>query len=97
VSSKPYIIVRISDEGSAAVVYETDTIKSARYWLNYIALPGDAIFITSAHPKYNGSGKPTYQMHLVGRGKLGHEESEWRKLVPHAAPELNLPMATGAP
>lgn len=85
-----YIIVRVAEDGSASVVHQADKIKDARYWLQYIALPGDAILQTPAHPKYSGDGSPLYQAHLFARGKINHDEKEWEKMALKGATKLNL-------
>ena len=85
---KAYITVRVSPDGLAEVIYQADTIKDARYWLSYIAIPGDALFTTPSHPKYAGDGTPIYMSHLVSRGKTEHDIAAWKKQVPNAACEL---------
>ena len=85
---KAYITVRVSPDGVAEVVHQADTIKDARYWLSYIAMPGDALFTTPSHPKYVGDGTPSYMSHLVCRGKTEHDIAAWKKQVPTAAGEL---------
>lgn len=76
----PYIIVRVTD-GVATVIHEAALVKDARYYLQYIAQPGDALFQTAAHPKYSGSGGPTYQGHLLKRGNIQHDEAAWLALI----------------
>lgn len=75
--STPYIIVRPDGEGEVEIVHTAAKIKDARYWLNYIAQPNDALLQTPAHPKHSGAGKPTYLAHLVSRGNVGYEEGKW--------------------
>lgn len=72
---KAYAIVRLGDDGLAQIVHWADKIKDARYWLGYIALPGDAVFQTPVHPK--STGGPAYQGHLVARGTISHDEKKW--------------------
>ncbi len=86
-----YIIIRTDASGCAQIVHEARSIKDSRYWLQYIALPGDAIFTTSLHPKYSGNGTPLYSAHLVSRGKIEHDEAKWRKQVLSSGVELQLP------
>lgn len=78
--NKPYIIIRIAADGSVTKVHETEKIKDARYWLSYIALPGDAIFQTPAHPKHEGGENILYKAHLIERGNIGYDEPSWRKM-----------------
>ena len=79
--NKPYIIIRVATDGSISKVHEADLIKDARYWLTYIALPGDAIFQTPVHPKHDGGEKILYKAHLIERGNVGYDETAWRKMV----------------
>ena len=79
--NKPYIIIRIAADGSVTKVHEAEKMKDARYWLTYIALPGDAIFQTPAHPKHEGGEKILYLAHLISRGSVGYDETSWRKMV----------------
>jgi hypothetical protein len=79
--AKPYIVVRITPDGSTSKVHETEKIKDARYWLTYIALPGDAIFQTPAHPKHEGGDKILYKAHLIARGNVSYDENAWHKMV----------------
>lgn len=80
-TESPYIVLRTDAQGIAYVVYATDKIKDARYWLNYIAQPGDGLFHSSSHPRYAGNnGKPEYKSHLVGRGNIAYDEKQWLAL-----------------
>ena len=86
---KPYIVIRVGEDGNAAVVHSALNIKDARYWLQYIAQAGDALFQTPAHPKCAGQDKPSYYAHLIARGKIAHEESFWIAATLHGK-ELKL-------
>ena len=77
----PYIIIRVGSDGSVCMVHSTEKIKDARYWLSYIAQPGDAIFETPAHPKHEDGDVLSYKAHLVTRGNVGYNADEWGKLV----------------
>ncbi len=90
-----YIIIRLDQNGVANIVHQADAIKDARYWLQYIALPGDAIFATSAHPKFTTAANPVYQAHLLSRGKIEYSEMNWKKMVKKEGAEIafNAPAA----
>lgn len=87
---KPYIIIRISTEGQTQIVHSCDTLKDAKYWLSYIAVAGDAIFTTPAHPKNTGS-MPLYFAHLVSRGNTEHDENKWKNNFLKAVQNFVLP------
>ena len=78
---KPYVILRTDGNGTLGKVHEAEMIKDARYWLSYIAQPGDAIFQTPAHPKHETGEKLLYKAHLISRGKVGYDEAEWIRIV----------------
>ena len=73
-----YILVRPSGEAQVSIVHSADKLKDARYWLQYIAQSGDAIFTTPIHAQYKGSGDPTYMCHLIARGKMDYNEAQWK-------------------
>ena len=84
----PYIIVRVQEDGSIAVVHQTEKLKDARYWLTYISEPGDAIFTTPEYKQYKGDGSPTYMAHLLKRGDVKYDEKAWRAMVKKEAATL---------
>jgi hypothetical protein len=71
------MIVRVNEGAAPEIVHSAATMKDARYWLQYIALPGDAMFKTPAHASCNGAGSCVYQAHLRARGKIEHDEKLW--------------------
>lgn len=77
----PYILVRPEANGTLRVVHNAEKLKDARYWLQYIAHAGDAVFITSKNTQYKGDGNPTYMSHLVDRGKIDYNEQQWKGQV----------------
>ena len=76
-----YIVIRVNNQGTVSVVHSSNSLKDARYWLTYIALNNDALMQTPSHPKYTGSGAPTYVAHLIKRGKIGYDEAMWKKSI----------------
>ena len=75
-----YVLVRPERNGTLNVVHTAEQLKDARYWLQYIAEPGDAIFVTPTNPQYKGkNGEPTFMSYLVSRGKLDHSEPAWKR------------------
>ena len=88
----PYIIVRTNEQGKALIVHTGQKLKDTRYWLQYIALPGDAILKTTEHPKYDGQGgAPSYYAHLKSRGDIQHDEAAWKAQVTPEGGSLVLP------
>lgn len=91
----PYIVIRVVD-GVAQAIHEAKMLKDARYYLQYIAQPGDALFQTSFHPKYSGSGCPVYQGHLKKRGDIQHDEAAWLALALKQGETLSFAAAPAA-
>ena len=78
----PFIIYRISAEGQLQEVFHAEDLKQAKYWLTYIAQPGDVLCKTPAHPKHSRTGKtPEYWSHKEGSGTPMSREDAWKKLA----------------
>ncbi len=93
-----YILVRPEADGTVKIVHTAEKLKDARYWLQYIALAGDAVFVTPANPQYKGkSGEPTYMSHLIARGKIDHTESKWKNQVFDAKEGVRLNFVVAEP
>jgi hypothetical protein len=78
---KSYIIVRPIQNYLLSVLHTAETLKDARYWLQHVANPGDAIFITPVHGQYKGSGNPGYMCHVQTKGRAEFNESQWERSV----------------
>ncbi len=76
---KSYIIVRPIQNYLMSVLHTTDTLKDARYWLQHVASPNDAIFITPLHGQYKGDGNPVYMCHVQDKGRAEFNEQQWEK------------------
>lgn len=74
-----YILIRPKLEANAEIIYETNILKDARYWLQYVGQLGDAIFITNLHKLHKGEGEPQYMCHLIHKGKIDYNEGHWVK------------------
>jgi len=76
----PYIVVRPSGS-ELLILNSSETLRDARYFLQYFAEPRDAIFTTPIHEQYKGGGSPTYMCSLLERGKMDFHEEAWTKDV----------------
>lgn len=77
-----YIVIRRKEDGSAlTIAHNCDSIKDANYWMNYIAVQGDALFMTPAHPKHPGGNSLVYQSHKLTPGKVERNEQGWKSEV----------------
>lgn len=78
----PFAIYRIDAEGKIQQVHVAQDLKGAKYWLTYIAQPGDVLCKTPAHPKHShASPKPEYWSHKEEKGTPGHDEQKWKKFA----------------
>jgi hypothetical protein len=76
--SVPFIVYRVSEGGEIAEVFHAEDLKKAKYWLTYIAQPGDVLCRTPAHPRHDGE-RPSYWSHKQSSGTPASKEAEWRK------------------
>ena len=58
-------------------VFTTNELTKANYWMRYIALVDDALFLTPLHPKNQGGSAPLYSSHKCGAGKTSQNNNEW--------------------
>ena len=80
--SKPFIVYRVSESGQLEEVYHAEDIRQAKYWLTYIAQPGDVLTKTPVHPRHSGeSPSPEYWSHKEASGKPSRDEAGWRSQV----------------
>lgn len=76
----PYAILRLDGEGKAQIVSSPEDVVKAKYWMQYIAEPFDALCKTPLHPKHSKkSQNPEYWSHKDMSGKPSYAEDEWRK------------------
>jgi hypothetical protein len=76
-----FVIARPKRDGTLVIVYQSNSFKDSRYWLNYIAELYDALLITSLNPKYSGNGDPNYSCHVISRLKTDYNEKSWKNKV----------------
>ena len=80
--SSPYIIYRITADAKLEEVYHATELKQAKYWLTYIALPGDVLCKTPAHPKHSKtSNQPEYWSHKAHSGTPMCKEEKWKEFA----------------
>lgn len=80
--SSPFIVYRINAEGKLEEVFHAEDLKKAKYWLTYIAQPGDVLCKTPKHPKHSGQSKaPEYWSHKDSSGTPTMKEEAWKESV----------------
>lgn len=76
----PFIIYRITQDGKVDEVFHAADLKMAKYWLTYIAQPGDVLCKTPLHPKHSkAKPNPEYWSHKEHSGTPSSEETAWKK------------------
>ena len=92
----PFIVYRINSENKLEEVFWAEDIKKAKYWLTYIAQPGDVLCKTPAHPKHSkSSGKPEYWSHKEASGQPATNQEAWKKLACKSSEEPEFPVEQG--
>jgi len=79
--TSPFIIYRITSDGKLEEVFHAAEMKKAKYWLTYIAQPGDLLCRTPAHPKSQCGKTATYWQHKEVTGQPSSEEAKWKELA----------------
>ena len=86
----PFIVYRIVENGKLEEVFHAEDMKKAKYWLTYIAEPGDVLTRTPAHPK-NEDSAPKYWQHKAQSGTTSTDQEEWKKLTEKSKCEPQFP------
>ncbi len=77
-----YIVYRITQNTDLLEVFHCDDIKKAKYWLQYIAQPGDVLTKTPKHPKHSkNSNRPEYWSHKESSGNPVSREAKWNEYL----------------
>ncbi len=78
----PFVIYRISPEGKLEPVHVAPDIQKAKYWLTYIAQPGDVLCKTPLHPKHSKKASiPEYYSHRTESKTVVTNEEEWKSFA----------------
>jgi hypothetical protein len=76
-----FIVVRKDETGKLKIINSPVDFKAGRYFLQYIGLSGDALFVTPLHAKRKGESTPAYFAHMFVKGKIEHDEKVWKEKV----------------
>jgi hypothetical protein len=88
----PFSVFRIVPPGKLQEVFNSWDLKKAKYWLSYIAEPGDVLCKNPCHPKHSGKGpSPEYWSHKESSGKIITNENIWLDLAKGKHCELKFP------
>lgn len=75
-----YVFYRLSDNGTLQQVHQANDLKAAKYWLTYIAMPGDVGCRTPVNPKHSGgSDFAEYWGHKEQSGLMSTDQEAWFK------------------
>ena len=76
----PFVVYRVTAEGTLEEIYLAEDFKAASYWLNYIAQPGDVLCKTPLHKKHSHtSSKAEYWSHKGDGRTLVTDERTWKE------------------
>lgn len=94
----PFIVYRITAEGKLEEVFHANDLKKAKYWLTYIAQPGDVCCRTPVHPKHSQASKtPEYWSHKESSGSPSSNPESWTQYAKDKKFDLNFPTEQLAP
>ena len=93
----PFVVYRISEDLKLLPVYYATDLNAARYWLKYIAQPGDVCCRTPKHPKHSThAGRPEYFSHKDSSGSTADAEGAWREFAKSRSFEGDFPEEAAA-
>jgi hypothetical protein len=76
----PFIIYRIGQDGKLEEVFHAADLKMAKYWLSYIAQPGDVLCRTPKHPKHSQTSRAAeYWSHKEQSGVSATDRTAWEQ------------------
>lgn len=88
----PYIVYRINADKALEEVFWAKDIKTAKYWLTYIAQPGDVLCKTPIHPAHSHANPtPEYWSHKESSGTPCTNEYAWRKYAQKKVGDVQFP------
>jgi hypothetical protein len=75
-----FVVYRLNIESTLEEVYHCDDLKKAKYWLTYIAQPGDLLCRTPVHPKHSQKSKAAeYLQHKDRGGQCTTDTEKWNE------------------
>ena len=75
----PFVVFRFKDN-KVTQVFECADLQKAKYWIKYIAVPGDVMCRTTASPKHSKKDdKPEYFCHKESSGQPVTNEKAWEE------------------
>ncbi len=78
----PFVVYRITADGKLEEVFHAQTLKKARYWLQYIAQPGDVCCMTPINAKHSRkTAKPEYFGHKEKSGQPNWDAKRWTEIA----------------
>jgi hypothetical protein len=90
--SSPFIVYRITAAGKLEEVFHAEDLNKAKYWLTYIAKPGDVLCKTPKHPTHSGTcASAEYWSHKDISGTPSSTEENWKKIAQEKSCEIVFP------
>jgi hypothetical protein len=77
-----FVIYRVLPDGKLLEIFNANSLKDAKYWITYIAEPGDLLCNTPLHPKHSKKDKyPEYWCHKPLKGRVSSDQEDWKKIA----------------
>jgi len=78
----PFIVYRMTEDNQVVEVFHCQDITKAKYWMTYIAHPGDVLVKTPLHPKHSKATKICeYWSHKDRSGKTVIDLKRWSEML----------------
>ena len=87
-----FVVYRVTNDKSVTEVFESSDLQKAKYWIKYIAQPGDVLCRTPLSPKHSkASGQPEYWCHKEASGQPETNHEAWLKSIKAFWPDFQFP------
>ncbi|MBX7136921.1 MAG: hypothetical protein K1X83_02980 [Oligoflexia bacterium] len=93
----PFVVYRFSGDKQVTEIFECEDLQKAKYWIKYIAEPGDVLCRTPLSPKHSkSSDRAEYWCHKEQSGQAETNEERWKETLKQTWPDFQFPSKTGA-
>lgn len=88
----PFVVYRFSTEKKVTEIFQCDDLQKAKYWIKYIAEPGDVLCRTPLSNKHSKKSEcAEYWCHKEQSGSPETNESQWREKLKSSWPDFEFP------
>lgn len=91
----PFVVFRLAPDKKITEVFECDDLQKAKYWIKFIAEPGDVLCRTPLSPKHSKKNtQPEYWCHKETSGQPTTDEQGWRTQIQQTWPDFEFPSSS---